>query len=144
MTEITGQCLCGDVTVTLKPKKQHLGACHCDMCRRWTGSVFLAIHAAKGSLKSTGPVKTFRSSGWAERAWCDNCGSTLWFRLTIPGREHFGVAAGLFKNAAGMTLSNESYIDRKPSGFSFAGEHQRITEAEVKEIIADFMAEENA
>ena len=58
------------------------------------------------------------------------------------GREMYGVSAGLFDNAAGLTLTSESYIDRKPEGFSYAGDHQRITEAQVNEFIAAFVAED--
>ncbi len=134
--------MCGAVSVNLAAASNHLRACHCDMCRRWTGSAFMTIHADGGTLTYEGPVKTFASSDWAERTWCDSCGSTLWYRLTIPDREMYGVSAGLFENAAGLKLENESYIDKKPDGFSYAGDHDRITEAQVKDIIAAFMAGE--
>ena len=142
MANKTGKCMCGAVTVILGSTSDHLRACHCDMCRRWTGSSFMTIHADGDELTYEGPVKSYASSDWAERTWCDQCGSTLWYRLTIPGREMYGVSAGLFENAAGLTLTSESYIDRKPIGFSFAGDHKRITEAQVNEIIAAFLAEE--
>jgi len=102
----------------------------------------MTIHVDGDALVYDGPVRKFASSDWAERAWCDQCGSTLWYRLTIPGREMYGVAAGLFENAAGLTLKSESYIDRKPDGFSYAGDHNRITEVQVNEFIAAFMAED--
>lgn len=43
MTETrSGHCLCGAVRITVTDPPQELGACHCGMCRRWTGSAFLA------------------------------------------------------------------------------------------------------
>ena len=40
---VTGHCLCGSVTVTATSSKPHLEACHCEMCRRWCGSAYVAV-----------------------------------------------------------------------------------------------------
>jgi hypothetical protein len=130
--------MCGAVTVQMQPLHKEVHACHCDMCRRWTGAALLVIEAARGSLTHSGPVKTLRSSDWAERAWCDSCGSALWYKLTIPGHESYNVAAGLFENAGGFTLRKEIYIDRKPGGYAFAGDHERRTKQEVEATFASY------
>ncbi|WP_227271201.1 GFA family protein [Roseobacter weihaiensis] len=134
--EMNGQCLCGAVTVTFVAHNDHLGACHCDMCRRWTGSALLEIDAAPGSLTYEGPVKNYASSEWAERAWCDICGTTLWYHLTVPGKDFYGVSAGLVDNAGGLSLEKEIYIDSKPAGYAFAGAHKKQTKAEFEAEIA--------
>ena len=67
--DLNGTCLCGAVTVTFVAAEDAIGACHCDQCRRWTGSAFLEIDAVPGSLSHDGPVKTYVSSDWAERAF---------------------------------------------------------------------------
>ncbi|KZZ28060.1 aldehyde-activating protein, partial [Sulfitobacter sp. HI0082] len=79
------------------------------MCRRWTGSAFLEIDAKPGSLTYDGPVKSYASSDWAERAWCDSCGSTLWYHLTLPGHDYYSLSAGLVENAGGLPLKTEIY-----------------------------------
>lgn len=135
---LSGRCLCGEVTVSLTPAKTSLGACHCEMCRRWTGSAFVTIGAAPGSLSVTGPVRTFKSSDWAERSFCGTCGSTLWYHLVIPGHQAHFVAAGLFDDAGGLTLDDEIYIDSKPAGYGFAGDHKRMTKAEVEATFASY------
>jgi len=140
MTELKGRCMCGAVTVEFKPAKSALEACHCEMCRRWTGSAFVEIDALPGSLTYDGPVKTYASSEWAERAWCDTCGSTLWYHLTIPGHDHYGIAAGLVDDAGGLTLAKESFIDIKPGGYAFAGDHVVHTKAEFAAQVAAVMA----
>ena len=127
---ISGACLCGAVTVTMVPAAAEVHACHCGQCRRWTGSAFLEIDAAPGTLKAKGPVVAFASSDWAERAHCGACGSPLWYRLTQPGADTHAVSAGLFENAAGFPLTKEIYVDRKPEGYAFAGDHRRMTEEE--------------
>ncbi len=141
MTKLKGRCMCGAVTVEFESAKSELGACHCEMCRRWTGSAFVEIDVEPGSLTYDGPVKTFASSDWAERAWCDRCGSTLWYHLTIPGRDFYGMSAGLVDDAGGLTLNREIYIDHKPRGYAFAGDHKVQTKADFEAQVAAMMAE---
>ncbi|MDJ1008552.1 MAG: GFA family protein [Paracoccaceae bacterium] len=133
MGEVTGQCMCGAVTVTAVPVPGTLGACHCDMCRRWSSGAFIAFEAEMGSVKVEGPARTITTSDWAERAFCTECGSPLWYRITMEGsvQRQTHLAAGLFENAAGLDLGLEVYIDKKPEGYAFAGERKRMTEAEV-------------
>ncbi|WP_347311828.1 GFA family protein [Defluviimonas sp. SAOS-178_SWC] len=139
---LSGQCLCGAVTVTMEARQPELHACHCDMCRRWTGSAFLEIDAAPGTIKAMGPVKVFTSSDWAERAHCDTCGTPLWYHLTVPGTDHYSVSAGLFDNLGGFALTKEIYVDQKPKGFAYAGDHLRQTKAEFMATIAPQIAGE--
>ncbi|MDJ0822580.1 MAG: GFA family protein [Paracoccaceae bacterium] len=133
MSKVTGQCLCGAVTVTAEPARPSLSVCHCDMCRRWSSSAFMAIEARPGSVTVEGPAKTITTSDWAERAFCPECGSPLWYRITAEGPMHsqMQVAAGLFDNAAGGTLKLEVYVDRQPAGYHFAEATKRLTEAEL-------------
>ncbi|MFV0492057.1 MAG: GFA family protein [Pseudorhodobacter sp.] len=136
MKRISGHCLCGAVKVSMTPGKPELSACHCGMCQRWTGSVLMSIESEQGSLTHEGPVKIYRSSDWAERAFCAECGTSLWYHLTIPDHETHFVAAGLFPDAGGLKLDHEIYIDRKPEGYAFAGNHQKMTQAEVEAFFA--------
>tara|TARA_R110002020_G_scaffold22372_9_gene75335 strand:+ start:2082 stop:2462 length:381 start_codon:yes stop_codon:yes gene_type:complete len=112
--------------------RDRLVACHCDMCRRWTGGVFTSFQAEEGYVV-TGPVRIFESSDVAERAFCSECGSSLWYRMHArPGeaREAPSFAAGLFENAAGARLQVEFFSDLCPDGYAFAGDHKRMTEAD--------------
>ncbi len=136
MPELQGQCMCGSVTVTATPAREALGACHCDQCRRWTSSMLVTFPAEPG-YAALGPVKTFTSSDWAERAFCSDCGSALWYRITLPGEMHgqTQIAAGLFEDT-GHPLSLELYIDKKPAGYAFAGDRRQMTKAEVEAMYA--------
>lgn len=137
MTELKGQCMCGAVTVRATPSRSALGACHCDMCRRWTSSAYISF-PVESSYAALGPVKTYTSSDWAERAFCETCGSALWYRITAPGKMHgqTQMAAGLFENAGGNALKLELYIGKKPEGYAFAGERRQMTQAEVEAMYA--------
>ncbi|MGR3761169.1 GFA family protein [Roseobacteraceae bacterium NS-SX3] len=132
MSELKGQCMCGAVTVSAAPARDAVSACHCEMCQRWTSGPFLSFQAAPG-YAALGPVRTYQSSGWAERAFCGTCGSVLWYRMTAPGK-HQGqtqMSAGLFENAGGNELSLEIYIDKKPGGYAFDSPCRKLTGAEV-------------
>jgi len=124
VTTINGQCLCGAVRVSATATDPIVRACHCDMCRRHTSSMFMSLATDPGSLRFDGPVKSFVSSDWAERGFCSECGSTLWY-----GTRHDGVrnvAAGLFDGAAGAPLKLEFFADMCPQGYALAGDHKRL------------------
>ena len=131
--ERTGHCLCGAVRLTVTNPCLELGVCHCEMCRRWTGLAFLGLAVPETAIRIDGGdhVRRYASSAWAERCFCDTCGSTLWYRLTKPGapRDYY-MAAGLLDDLSGMRLAHEIYIDRKPEAFAFAGPTHQMTEAE--------------
>jgi hypothetical protein len=132
--EIQGQCLCGSVTVTATRANPIIRACHCDMCRRWTSSMFMSIPTDPASVTVRGPVKSYRSSDWAERAFCDTCGSALWY-MTVHDRVR-QLAAGLFENAAGHTLALEFFADKTPDGYGLTGDHKRLNEADTVALFA--------
>lgn len=124
----TGKCLCGAVTFAAEDVEQHVHACHCSMCRNWTGGPMLS--AQVGSITFTGEehIKHYASSEWAERGFCAECGSNLFYRLLEP--EMYIVATGAFDDVEQFDLAGEIYIDEKPDGYAFAGDHPRMTGAE--------------
>jgi hypothetical protein len=135
--QIDGQCLCGAVKVAATVTDPVLRACHCDMCRQHTSSMFVSVPTDPGSETVEGPAKVFQSSEWAERGFCETCGSTLWYGTTHDGVKNF--AAGLFDNAADATLKMEFFADQCPQGYAFKGDHKRLT---TQETIAMFAPEE--
>jgi hypothetical protein len=128
MVEITGRCLCGAVTVIAEMEKPILRACHCEMCRQHTSGAFVSIHTTPDSVKVKGPATSYRSSEWAERGFCGTCGSTLWYG-TIADKAR-NLSAGLFENAGGAQLAIEFFEDKCPQGYTFAGDHKKLTTQE--------------
>ena len=128
--EREGGCLCGVVRFTATLTGTKFGVCHCSMCRKWTGSALLGITVPEGNVEWSGlnHVAKRQSSAWGERAWCGNCGSALWFRVTAdsPYSGTIELPIGLFDDANGLTLANEVYIDHKPDSYAFAGEGRTV------------------
>lgn len=134
----TGGCMCGAVTFSARAVPAVFGACHCDMCRRWTGSALLGVTVPLAGVVWEGAehIGKIQSSSWAERAWCQKCGSGLWFRVTQESAysDDIEIPIGLFDDPSGFQMTNEIYIDHKPDSFAYAGEgRKRLTRQECVE-----------
>lgn len=128
--QFDGHCLCGSVTVRVSGALGDISACHCEMCTRWSGSVQMGIEVPQERVTIAGPVKTHRSSPIGERAWCDTCGSAIWFRYPEgPDAGYSELAPGLFDNAGGARLVRIVYADRHPDGYALAGDVERVSKA---------------
>lgn len=130
-----GHCLCGAVQVEVTGLSDKISACHCDLCTRWSGGIQFGIEAPAEEVKITGPLKTHRSSRLAERAWCDTCGSSVWFRY-VEGQDtgYLELCPGLFENAGGARLTRVVYADRAPDGISLAGDHARVSQEDYEAV----------
>jgi hypothetical protein len=127
---IEGHCLCGAVTVRVTGEHDpRVGACHCRMCQRWSGGLFLCFDA--GEIEVTGAVARYQSSPFAERAFCPVCGTHLWMRDTSEGADlSYDVMPGLFDAARDWPMRSEIYTDRALASLRLGGDHRRATRAE--------------
>lgn len=124
-----GQCLCGAITVRT-PDKTSVDACHCGMCRRWGGGPALGIPCgSEVQIDGSEQLKVYQSSEWAERAFCGECGTHLFYRLRTTN-EYF-VPAGLFQTETELEFKEQIFIDQKPGYYEFANQTLNLTEAEV-------------
>ena len=46
-----GHCLCGAVSFEAEVEKRESHACHCGMCRRWSGSAMLAVTVPDAEMR---------------------------------------------------------------------------------------------
>ena len=128
--ELKGQCLCGAVAVTATHVGNSVGACHCDMCRRWSSGPFMAVDCGRDvSITGEESITVYDSSAWAERGFCKTCGSNLFYRLKESGQHIF--AAGVFESTPELTFDHQVFIDEKPPYYSFAEKTSDMTGAEV-------------
>lgn len=127
--------MCGAVALSIRDLSAEYGTCHCEMCRRWTGSALLGISVPVADLTITGAenIKTIQSSDWAERAWCDKCGTGLWYRVTadVAHAGNYEIPVGLLDDANGLKMTREIFIDSKPDAFTYAGERELLSKADV-------------
>lgn len=126
-----GHCLCGAVRIAVAGDHVGgIGVCHCRLCQRWNGMVWGAFEAAPDAVSVTGTVARYRSTPFAERAFCPRCGTHLWLRDTDRAEAAYEVMPGLFDAAAAFPLMSEIYTDRAPAYAPLAGDHRRQARAE--------------
>ncbi len=78
----TGSCLCGEVTFEIEGDFENFYLCHCERCRKDTGSAHAAnLFSSTAKLrwlsgKEKSKTFNFRSEGHI-KSFCTNCGSAL-------------------------------------------------------------------
>ena len=111
-----GRCLCGAVAFTAALPSKWAAHCHCTLCQRAHGAAFVTwvgmeserVHVTAGD----GALKWFTSPAGGERAFCTQCGSSMFFRSSQwPGELH--IARALFTEP----------VDREPQAHVYYDTH---------------------
>lgn len=91
----------------------------------------LSLHFDASAVTISGEdhLTVFKSSDWAERAFCAHCGTHIYYHL-LPAQQYI-IPAGLVQNEANFVLTNQIYIDNKPAYYDFSNKTENMTEAEV-------------
>lgn len=132
---IHGQCLCGKVKIKAAEVTLHAGACHCHYCRKWSGGPLFTLDAGTGvKLDGSCFVSSFNSSDWAERGFCNNCGTHLFYRLKQTGQ--YFVLVGLFDQLKDVVLDHQIFIEQKPDWYCLANQTTELTGSEVFALFA--------
>ncbi len=136
--EAQGTCLCGKITITVRDFDTSFGACHCDTCKVWTGGPQMAFGCGENiEIEGREHMTTFNSSAWAERTFCKECGTHLYYRVKASNDHR--VLLGLFKDSVLPKFEYQYFIDKKSDNFSFSDETTDLTEKEILEYFASNM-----
>ena len=89
-----GGCLCGAVRYEVRGSLRPVVNCHCGQCRKFHGHYGAYTNAAAGDISITGyrSLKWYRSSSFARRGFCKECGSSLFWERAKSGS--ISIAAG--------------------------------------------------
>lgn len=128
-TVLEGRCLCGAIRIALAAALPVVDVCHCTMCQRWTGGAFGGVRGGDAKVEGEEHVRLYRSSDWAERAFCGNCGSNLWYRFMPTGTRSF--LSGLFDLPEGFAIARQIFVEDKPTWFDFAQPTPMLTGEQV-------------
>lgn len=113
---IRGHCLCGRITYEYAGIVGPANVCHCEDCRRCTGSAFnvgvrfeaAAFRIASGSVK--GYTKAGDSGTRITRHFCPNCGSPIY--TASPGHPEFVyVKAGTLDDPSVVRVVRQIWVD---------------------------------
>jgi len=128
--EARAKCLCGAVQVEAKALDTSVGACHCSICRRWTGGPLMAVSAGtEVTFEGDENMATFSSSDWAERGFCKKCGTHLFYHLKDGGE--YIIPAGLFGDVDGYVFDHQVFIEERPEYYQFANRTKDMTGEEL-------------
>jgi len=121
--------MCNSVQVEAQAANKNIGACHCNMCRKWSsGSPYLAIDCTNVAFDGEQHITTYDSSEWAERGFCSKCGTNLFYKLKQTGQMIMSV--GLF-DKDDFNFDHQIFIEEKPSYYSFSNDTKNMTGEEV-------------
>lgn len=117
----TGSCLCGAVKYEVTGPLRNVVACHCEQCRKQTGTYMSATAAKDNDLKivETRGLKWYRSSGTARRGFCGECGSVLFWHG--DGRDYTAIAAGSLDGPSGLKLEGHIFCESAGDYYEIAG-----------------------
>ncbi|WP_421863335.1 GFA family protein [Motiliproteus sp.] len=128
--KVSGRCLCGAVAVAVQQVDPSVSSCHCRMCRRWGGGPLHALDCgADVAFTGVDHIATFDSSEWAERGFCRDCGTHLFYRIKASGQ--YILPVGLLDDEPSWQLQAQIFVDEKPAYYNFAESTKMMTGAEV-------------
>ena len=114
----SGGCACGQVRFELADKPTWVIACHCDECKKRTGSDYgVSVMTASANVaKFDGETKTYTRKGDSgsdvHYEFCPQCGTTVrWKVAYLSGKE--ALAAGAFDDISALGIAGEMYTDFK-------------------------------
>ena len=114
--KLTGHCYCGAVSFEISGKSDWVGHCHCESCRRHSGSVMTTFAGFRPEqVTFTGaPPGRYRSSDGVTRSFCGQCGSPVAYESDDrPGEIHLQL--GLFDDIDALPAENHSFLGEKVS-----------------------------
>lgn len=124
-----GRCECGAVAFEINGALRPPSACHCTQCRRLSGHFWAGSWANTADLQFSRDdgLTWYDSSGWAERGFCNLCGSSLFYRL--KGEDHrLSVAVGSLEQPTGLHLGRHIYVKDKGDYYDIADDAPQIEE----------------
>lgn len=110
MADPTGRCLCGAVRYAVNGPLRPVSYCHCSQCRRTSGHYVAATACAASDLDLLHEegLRWYRSSPGAERGFCSECGSSLFWRPD-HGR-HISIMAGTIDAPTGLEAEEHIFV----------------------------------
>ncbi len=96
MSDVTGgRCLCGNLQFELRGRRLWVAHCHCDSCRRNTGSAIATfVGYRKEQLTYTrGERRFYQSSPGVRRGFCGDCGTPMTYEADrCPDEVHLYIS----------------------------------------------------
>jgi len=110
-TSNSGACECGAVQYEVSGVLRKVVYCHCGQCRRTSGHYVAATACATEQLqiKKDEGLTWYRSSEFAQRGFCNECGSSIFWRPDHG--EYVAIMAGTLELPTGLVSREHIHVD---------------------------------
>jgi hypothetical protein len=113
IAKISGSCLCGCVRFTVRPPFVRASHCHCERCRKHSGTaVCTQARVSKEQFELVAGKELIRVYGTGEgavKAFCRNCGSSL-FGGDWPEGPEVSIRMGAFDTDPGIRPQFHTFV----------------------------------
>ncbi|HSD73979.1 MAG TPA: GFA family protein [Steroidobacteraceae bacterium] len=122
-----GGCLCGAVRYRATVAPVRCVICHCEYCRKHSGAPCLSfVHFPVGAFVwLTREPSKYRSSRYAERGFCPDCGSTLSMHEAVLG-DRVQVTLGSLDHPERVRPQDHVWVQSRISWFEVADDLPRF------------------
>ncbi|MEL7116054.1 MAG: GFA family protein [Pseudomonadota bacterium] len=117
---VRGSCHCGGVTFEIEGDLPPAIACHCSMCRKWTGHFEVSTEIDRSQLRISRAedLRWYQSSTKVRRGFCGTCGASLFFD---PPHVHWiAVAMGALETPTRTTIEKHIFVADKGDYYEIA------------------------
>jgi hypothetical protein len=117
---VTGHCECGAIRFTVTSPLRGVVDCHCGQCRRFHGHVAAYTNAARAdvSFAEQRGLRWYRSSSFAQRGFCGECGSSLFWQR--DGAADISIAAGCLDAPTGLRTVGHIFVAHRGDYYDIA------------------------
>jgi hypothetical protein len=135
-TMIAGSCLCGGVRFEIERPVGPFELCHCNRCRKASGSAFAAMITARSDgfrllqgqdLLTSYDAPILEGPPAYRRSFCRRCGSPVPDPNT--GADSIEIPAGLFDNDPQLRPDKHIYVELEPPWLNIADGTPRLTKS---------------
>ncbi len=124
--ERSGRCLCNSIQFLAKTMRKEIGACHCAMCRKWGGGPLMVADCGQDVVfEKKDTLSIHDSSDWADRGFCNQCGTHLFYRFKQT--QQYMMPVGLFDDDSDLSFTEQVFVDDRPDYYAFANNTHEMT-----------------
>jgi len=118
MIKYTGKCLCGEVTYVAEGQPIVVAQCHCEECRRLSGTghtigAMFKSEAVTVSGKLGEFIYSSSKDSEVKKAFCPKCGSPIYGKNTRLA-DHLTLTLGTMDDASGLDVEVVIFERDKP------------------------------
>ena len=123
----TGGCLCEAVRYEIRGPLRDVVACHCTQCRRTSGHFVAATatHLKNLVIIETGALSWYQPQKLYRRGFCNNCGSSLFFKPETGNR--ISIAAGTLDSSVGLRIAAHIFVEESGDYYEISDDAKLVT-----------------